>query len=206
MTVVNRANPELQFPTCKTVIVYLDIEVGVHLSSNYWYGWASKVYWYSTGFLQFPFYPGLYCTTVHNPDVPVVHPADNEWHRIPSGDVQDGLRNLPNNLASRCYGVYATNPQTDTTGFDDPALPMPDRYAPNFRADWKDRFDVWVHSIHILGGWVPWPTCVLVRLWQYGLWPSHPGNATEQTVHDLHVDLAESSPDSGAIKWMLKLR
>jgi hypothetical protein len=187
---------ELKFPFFKSVIVYLDVESGVKLSQNYWYGWASAVYWYSTGFFSFPFYAGVYCTTLRNPTAT----GSILLHRIPSDDVRDGLTKLPNNLASKCYGIWATNPWTNTTGFDDPAFPMQDRFAANFRPDWENRFDVWQQTVHIIFGLIPWSTGVPVRLWQYA------ASADSPTLKAMHVDLVEKSPDWELISRMLELQ
>ena len=74
---------EFAFPTfCESVIVYLDIEPGMQLSRDYWYGWASKVFWFSNG-VHRPFYPGLYCPTMHDP----AQGGDGEHHRIPEANI-----------------------------------------------------------------------------------------------------------------------
>lgn len=184
---------ELNFPFFRSVFVYLDIEANVTLSPNYWYGWASAVYWYSTGFFSFPFFAGVYCTTIHNPKA-----AGSNWlHRIPSGDVQDGLTQLPNNLASRCYGIFASNPLDNNTGFHDPAFPMTNRSAANFRPDWENRFDEWTQTVHIIFGLIPWSTGIPVRLWQY---------APDVVFNGVNVDLVEKSPDWELISHMLELQ
>jgi hypothetical protein len=255
---------ELKYPLLGTVIVYLDIEAGVNLSADYWYGWASAVFWYCTGF-RHPFYPGVYCPTTHNPNDAG---GKNELHRIPSGtktllnsvaagvqtvqalpnvfgvvqnaevavdaytpdeewvkvtavseqhgtftakftkahqagavlrcgEVQTGLTRPPNNLASVCWGVWASNPgRFTTTGFDDPAFPMKDRKDRNFRPDWENRFDQWTQVVHTLFGLIPFPWPVRVRLWQY---------AADVVFGDRSIDLDEKSPDWEALAWMLKV-
>ncbi len=183
---------ELTMPSSHAVIVYLDIEAGVRLSADYWYGWASKVYWFSFvsssfPFMHFPFYPGLYCTTVSAPPA-----ADPLLHRIPSVDVQGGLTKPPNNLASRCYGIYATNPQTPLNG----------RFVAGFQPDWTNRFDVWQQTVHIIFGLVPWKTGVPVRMWQYVFTD---GANPHPAFDALNLDLNETSPDASAVQWMLQI-
>ena len=191
---------ELKYPFFNTVIVYLDIEPNVTLSADYWYGWASAVYWYCTGF-HHPFYPGLYCTTKQNPDD---HGGNVYLHRIPSDDVQGALTGGPNTLESICWGIWAANPQTDTTGFDDPAFQMKTRYDSNFRPDWENRFDEWKQMVRMVWKLIPWNSTVRVRLWQYGSAPV-PANPAKAGFNALRVDLNEKSPDWEAIAWMLKV-
>jgi hypothetical protein len=176
---------ELAFPDSKTVIIYLDIEATVRLNPHYWAGWASSVYWYCTGFFQWPFYPGLYCTTKHNPQDPG---ASVLLHRVPSDDVQDGLTLPPNGCASRCWGVFATNPQ------------LPNRFDPNYQPDWQNRFDDWVQTVHVFFGLFAWSVKVKVLLWQYGMQGGSP-----PAFDALHVDLDESSPSGEATRRMLKI-
>lgn len=188
---------DLNFTFLPTVIVYLDIEAGVQLAPDYWYGWASRVYWYTylsfaPPFLHLPFYPGIYCTTDStDPGAP-----RHLHHRIPSTDVRDGLTQPPNNLASRCYGVWAANPLTDVgipgTGNN--------RFAPGFEPDWENRFDVWQQTVHVIFGHIEWHTDVPVRIWQY---TAQAGG--QAAFNNLHVDLDETSPDVDAVGWMLKV-
>jgi hypothetical protein len=217
---------ELLFPASNSVIVYLDIENGVNLSPDYWYGWAKTIFWYSTGLFQWPFYAGIYCTTVHDP---VVHDqADPRGvkHRIPAntpnnanfGDVQTGLTADPNNLASRCYGIYASNP-IDDKGFVGPS-PPPKRYEAGFEPDWEDRFQKPTPSSSSTPGWqqtvkifglIPWHTDVPVRLWQYAAEPipmdPNTNPVTASYFNNLHIDLDETTFDSkfDPVNWMLKL-
>lgn len=207
-------NKELDFSTTlwETVVVYLDVEPGVNLSPHYWYGWASKVYWFCNG-IHRPFYPGLYCATMHNPDD---HGANQLLHRIPTGpggrhgDVQTGLTAAPNNLASMCYGIFATF-ETDNTGFqipqNHPAWAV--HYRQNFYPDWGEapnsRFDEWQQTVHMIFGLIPWKSGVPVLLWQYAAQSNDPNNPSPQAFDDLHVDLDETSPDGNATKWMLIL-
>jgi len=186
---------DLAFTFLPTVIVYLDVEPGVQLSADYWYGWASRVYWYTYAsiappFLHLPFYPGVYCTTNStDPGQP-----GHVHHRIPSTDVRDGLTKPPNNLASRCYGVWAANPLTDN-GM--PGTPN-DRFAPGFEPDWENRFSVWQQTVHVIFGLIEWHTDVPVRVWQYTIQAAGHG-----AFNALHVDLDETSPDFDAVGWML---
>ena len=197
---------ELKFPFFKNVIVYLDVESDTVLSPNYWYGWATAVHSYAAGFFS-PFCPGLYCITQHNPKASDSHsPKNEEYHRIPHPNVQDGLTNKPNDLASACHGIFATNPQTDITGFNDttlaPANQMNDRTAKNFRPDWEHRFDVWMHTVRIIFGLIPWPIFVPVRLWQYSMDVPFKDPATPT----VNVDLVEKSPDWELLSRMLELQ
>ena len=189
---------ELLYPSPKSVYVYLDIEAGVAMSPDYWYGWASKVYWFGTGFFEWPFYPCLYCTTIHNP---TDTGNDPNLHRIPSGDVQNGLTAPPNSFPSRCWGIFASNPQV-------PPDPSVARYAPNFQPDWQNRFDEWTQTVHVIFGLFPWKTVVRVLLWQYAMQSlPGPGNAhpSPAAFNALRVDLDETSPSGEAIPNMLKL-
>lgn len=179
---------ELDRPS--SVIIYLDVEDSVTLSADYWYGWASKVWWYPHG-ISFPFYPGLYCTTVLNPDAK--NPIDGVHHRIPSQ--QKALTGGPNNLASRCYGVWASNPEV-------PSDPSNQRFTKGFAPDWgakpNERFDVWVQKVHVIFGHIEWKTAVPVRIWQYVGTEKNP----HPTFDHLQVDFNETA-DGDAVNWML---
>jgi hypothetical protein len=184
-------NGDLKFPKSKKVIVYLDIEAadqpgqpGEKLSPDYWYGWASQVWWFPAGGLQYPFYPGIYCTTMHPKDAP----GDDLHHRVPNQDVQDALNDPVNNLASRCYGIWASNPE------------IPGRFAKNFQLDWDNRFDDWKQTVHVIFGFWESSAVVPVRIWQYVV------------LNALNVDLDETaplrgdaSPDADAVNWMLDI-
>jgi hypothetical protein len=200
---------ELKFQSfCESVIVYLDIEPGVNLSANYWYGWARKVYWFCTG-LHRPFYPGLYCATMHNPAAA----GGVALHRIPTGpggpfgDVQTGLNGPPSSLASRCYGLYATAGMNGSGFLPIPANPPGDeaRYRPNFYPDWENRFDPWVQTVHMIFELIPWHTTVPVLLWQYAAQSTDPAHPTPAAFNALQVDLDETDPAGEGIKWMLML-
>jgi len=303
---------DLQLPDAKMTVIYLDVEWNWRLSPDYWYGWASMVYWYCTGLFSYPFLPGLYCPTMHDPDQPldekhhcipdlnvVTWPQDlsnalwvksnmtavfdqkgvdgvansassllanaanatclrsvtlpeakryqSAWfkrlighgvvsmtmdggktwspiavpptwsrHSIPPqiienptvgfqlatngdkiavefpADVHIGLTEPPNNLASRCHGIYASNP----------AL-LPNCNSANYRPDWKDRFDVWQQTVHVIFGWIERDHPVPVRLWQYAIQVSPPDPGF---VSGVNVDLDETAPDPvEAVKYMLKL-
>ena len=184
---------ELTLPDSRSVIVYLDIEAGVTLSPDYWHGWASGVYWFSTGFFQWPFYAGLYCMTQHNPEAEhIATDPHDQLHRIPSDDVIDGLTLPPNSCSSRCYGIFATNPQVDN------------RFDVGFQPDWENRFEDWPQTVRVIFGLFPWDFKVKVVLWQYGMQQGNP-NPSPPAFNALGIDLDEASPDGEATRRMLKI-
>jgi hypothetical protein len=194
-----KGKDKLQIPTLNGVIVYLDIEApdpgqpAIRLSPDYWYGWASSIVFYRSG-LFCPFWPGIYCPTMHNPDAK----GADDLHRIPSSnvttsphtDIQTGLTAPPNNLRSICYGIWASNPEE------------PNRYSQTFTPDWgsppNSRFDAWEQTVHIIFGRVEWKTKVPVRIWQYAA----DSSSAPQTFTDCHVDFDETANAYG-VNWML---
>jgi hypothetical protein len=202
---------ELLFPTPNLVIVYLDIEAPkLTLSPDYWSAWASAIFAYPTKSLDRPFFPGLYCPTMPNPD----KPGNQLLHRIPSSDatkfsdVQTGLTAPPNNTGSFCWGVWASNPIVPP-GNDD-------RLTPDFHPVWgsppNNRFDVWQQAIKI-GPRRIRVSAVPVRIWQYAALVPKPtnGNAplpppgqgdTIGTFNKMHADFNETA-DGNAVYWML---
>jgi hypothetical protein len=154
-------------------------------------------------FLHLPFYPGIYCTTIHKQGAP----GDVNHNRIPNQSVQDALNAEVNNLASRCYGIWATNPQTDTTGFSTPQNPMNNRFASGFQPDWDNRFAQWQQTVYVTFFDIEVHVDVPVRIWQYAMQSGAP-----QNFINLHVDFnetapldASNSPGSNTVNWMLEI-
>jgi hypothetical protein len=188
---VNSNNNPLHLPSSRRVIVYLDVEYDVDLSADYWYGWASTVWWFAVvtstiPFLHFPFYPGIYCTTTA--------PGKSLYNRVPNQSIQDALNASVNNLASRCYGIWASNPELNG------------RFAPGYQPDWTNRFAKWQQTVQVTFFNFKIPIDVPVRLWQYAAMPG------PQNFNTLHVDLdetapldADKSPGSNAVNWMLTI-
>jgi hypothetical protein len=94
---------QLNVPSSGSVYVYLDVEQGTALTTDYWSGWAHTVFNYSLG-ANSPFWPCIYAWYEEQPNSKY----------SPNGTVQNALNlscsNYPG-LATQCYGLWSSEPE-----------------------------------------------------------------------------------------------
>lgn len=95
---------ELVIPSNSTVYVYLDVEAGVSITSNYWAGWSNTIFNYALSNGLEPFFPAIYTQFTLQNGV-----------YLPQPSVQNALNNACANYSTldvTCYGFWTNEPET----------------------------------------------------------------------------------------------
>ncbi len=94
---------ELKIPASGSVYVYLDVEQGTALTTDYWAGWSNTVFNYPFG-ANSPFWPCIYTW----------YGEQSNGQYAPSSYIQDALNSscssYPNH-ATLCYGLWSNEPE-----------------------------------------------------------------------------------------------
>jgi hypothetical protein len=94
---------QLNIPSSGSVYVYLDIEEGTALTTDYWAGWSQEVFNYSLN-AGSPFWPCIYTW----------YGQQSNGKYAPASQVQNALNSAGSSYpghATQCYGLWANEPE-----------------------------------------------------------------------------------------------